>query len=103
LHELVELNAKAHDAGFSGKRSEDWLAREVNPADHFILRPLLWESFPTTCLRCSVVFTSKQYGLGQLLLDIRLEDFERLKSVARNEIHDLTLSLIDRVKILSPT
>jgi hypothetical protein len=101
--ELVELNAIARDSNFSGKRSQDWLDREVNPSDRFILRPVLWEDFPSRCLRCSVVFTNEQYGLGQLLLDISVEDFEQLKSVNDNEVRGLALHLIDRVKILKPT
>ena len=100
--QLLTLSSASESAGFSGRRSAAWIQSKVGAGDSLVVRPLLWEDSPNRCLRCSVVFVDREHGLGQLLLDVSEEDFDRLPSVAADNLRDLAIHLVDHVKILPP-
>jgi hypothetical protein len=100
--ELVRLNDLAIEAGFSGRRSPEWLTTFVPPKGPLFARSLLWEHSPSKCLRCSVVFVSKEHGFASLLLDISEDNFARLETLSKKEMVDLAVYFMDRVKILPP-
>jgi hypothetical protein len=101
--QLLKFNAISEHAGFSGRRSVQWIESKIQPEDTLVVRPLLWENSPRRCLRCSVIFVDREYGLGQLLLDFNEEDFDELPSVNEKQMRALALHLVDHVKIVAPT
>lgn len=101
--QLLRLDSLARNAGFSGRRGEEWILAKVGPQGSLTVRPLLWENSPSRCLRCSVVFDNREHGLGQLLLDVELGEFKKLRSIKGRESRRWLIALIDRVKILNPS
>jgi hypothetical protein len=103
LAQLLRLNGVALAAGFSGRRSDDWIRTHIRENDRLIVRPLLWEDSPSHSIRCSVVFMDKDHGLGQILIDIAKQDFDVLVPIADDQLRQLSLYLIDRVKVIPPS